>query len=165
MSEFDFKQIEKEVSEEFDAEKSQSAGGAGGMMEIDGIEDDYDYQKSQAARYDRMKSRTKPFGKQPFHPSVIQRTKKLGGQKFREELEDVLATLVGYLNRDTQKINRLSSAVSAHKYIKDKYLGKRFRVSEQNLDGIQVTPDNVVVYDKKNKLQRILVRYLIWPSK
>ncbi|KAA6382322.1 MAG: hypothetical protein EZS28_022152 [Streblomastix strix] len=44
---------------------------------------------------------------------MIQRTRKHGGPQFREEAGDVLATLVGYLNRDIKKINRLSSAVSA----------------------------------------------------
>ncbi|KAA6367541.1 MAG: hypothetical protein EZS28_036932, partial [Streblomastix strix] len=46
-------------------------------------------------------------------------------------------------------INRLSSAVSAQKYIEDKHLGKRFSVSEQDLDDNVATPDNVVVFDKK----------------
>ncbi|KAA6366452.1 MAG: hypothetical protein EZS28_038021 [Streblomastix strix] len=40
-----------------------------------------------------MKSRTKPFGRLPFHPSMIQRTRKLGSPQFREETGDVLATI------------------------------------------------------------------------
>ncbi|KAA6353689.1 MAG: hypothetical protein EZS28_050784, partial [Streblomastix strix] len=74
---------------------------------------------------------------------------KHGGPQFRQEAGDVLATLVGYLNRDIKKINRLSSAVSAQKYIDDKHLGKRFSVQEQDLDDNVATPDNVVVFDKK----------------
>ncbi|KAA6354137.1 MAG: hypothetical protein EZS28_050336, partial [Streblomastix strix] len=127
-------QEEINARKEFIAEKQQQGSGgrgAGGMMEIDGQEDDYDYYESQAARQDRLKSRVKPFGKLPFHPSMIQRTRKHGGPQFRQEAGDVLATLVGYLNRDIKKINRLSSAVSAQKYIEDKHLGKRFSVSEQ----------------------------------
>ncbi|KAA6390446.1 MAG: hypothetical protein EZS28_014025 [Streblomastix strix] len=145
-------QEEINARKEFEAEKSQQgSGGAGGqgMMEIDGQEDDYDYYESQAARYDRLKSRAKPFGKLPFHPSMIQRTRKHEGPQFRKEAGDVLATLVGYLNRDIKKINRLSSVVSAQKYINDKHLGKRFSVSEQDLDDNVATPDNVIVFDKK----------------
>ncbi|KAA6369138.1 MAG: hypothetical protein EZS28_035335, partial [Streblomastix strix] len=78
-----------------------------------------------------------------------QRIRKHGGPSFRQEAGDVLATLVGYLNRDIKKTNRLSSAVSAQKYIQDKHLGKRFSVSEQDLDDNVATPDNVVVFDKK----------------
>ncbi|KAA6397774.1 MAG: hypothetical protein EZS28_006700 [Streblomastix strix] len=144
---------EKNARQEFKAEKRQGASGSGAgsqsMMEVDGIEDDYDYYESQAARQDRLKSRAEPFGRLPFHPSMIQRTRKHGGPQFRQEAGDVLATLVGYLNRDIKKINRLSSAVSAQKYINDKYLGKRFSVSEQDLDDNVATPDNVVVFDKK----------------
>ncbi|KAA6361751.1 MAG: hypothetical protein EZS28_042722, partial [Streblomastix strix] len=114
-----------------------------------GMEDDYDYYESQPARQDRMKSRAKPFGRLPFHPSMIQRTRMHAGPQFREEVGDVLATLVGYLNRDIKKINRLSSAVSAQKYIQDKHLGKRFSVLEQNLDDNVATPDNVVVLIRK----------------
>ncbi|KAA6352815.1 MAG: hypothetical protein EZS28_051658, partial [Streblomastix strix] len=108
MTEFDLKALEKESRKEFEAEKSQGAGGsgAGGMMDIDGMEDDYDYYESQAARQDRMKSRAKRFSRLPFHPSMIQRTRKHAGPQFREEAGDVLATLVGYLNRDIKKINR-----------------------------------------------------------
>ncbi|KAA6354889.1 MAG: hypothetical protein EZS28_049584, partial [Streblomastix strix] len=102
--------------------------GAGGMMDIDGMEDDYDYYESQAARQDRLKSRAKPFGRLPFHPGMIQRTRKHAGPQFREEAGDVLATLVGYLNRDIKKINS---------------------VSEQDLDENVATSDNVVVFDKK----------------
>ncbi|KAA6371755.1 MAG: hypothetical protein EZS28_032718 [Streblomastix strix] len=80
---------------------------------------------------------------------MIQRTRKHAGPQFREEAGDVLATLVGYLNRDIKKINRLSFAVSAQKYINDKHLGKRFNVLEQDLDDNVATPDNVVVFDKK----------------
>ncbi|KAA6399255.1 MAG: hypothetical protein EZS28_005216 [Streblomastix strix] len=132
MSEFDLKQIEKEARQEFETEKGQGLGvsGAGGMMDIDGMEDDYDYYESQASRQDRMKSRAKPFGRLPFHPSMIQTTRKHGGPQFREEAGDVLATLVGYLNRDMKKINSLS-------------------VLEQDLDDNVATPDNVVVFDKK----------------
>ncbi|KAA6356850.1 MAG: hypothetical protein EZS28_047624, partial [Streblomastix strix] len=66
----DLNQIEKEARQELEAEKGQGAGGsgAGGMMDIDGMEDDYDYYESQASRQDRMKSRAKPFGRLPFHP-------------------------------------------------------------------------------------------------
>ncbi|KAA6372002.1 MAG: hypothetical protein EZS28_032471 [Streblomastix strix] len=142
---------------EFEAEKSQGAGGSGaggqGLMEVDGMEDDYDYYESQAARQDRLKSRAKPFGRLPFHPSMIQRTRKHGGPQFRQEAGDILATFVGYLNRDIKKINRLSSVVSAQKYINDKHLGERFSVSEQDLDDNVATPDNVVeFYKKKNAI-------------
>ncbi|KAA6404179.1 MAG: hypothetical protein EZS28_000288 [Streblomastix strix] len=75
-----------------------------------------------------MKSRAKPFGRLPFHPSMIQRTRKHGGPQFREEARDVLATLVGYLNRDIKKIRS---------------------ILEQDLDDNQVTSDNVFVFDKK----------------
>ncbi|KAA6378441.1 MAG: hypothetical protein EZS28_026032 [Streblomastix strix] len=144
-------QEEKNARKEFETEKSQGASGsgAGGTMEIDGMDDDYDYYESQAARQDRLKSRAEPFGRLPFHPSMIQRTRKHGGPQFRQEAGDVLATLVGYLNRDIKKINRLSSAVSAQKYIDDKHLSKRFNVLEQDLDDNEATPDNVVVFDKK----------------
>ncbi|KAA6397873.1 MAG: hypothetical protein EZS28_006601 [Streblomastix strix] len=153
MSELDFNQIVKEARQEFEAEKSyQGSGGAGGqgLMEVDGMEDDYDYYESQATRQDTMKSRAKPFGMLPIHPSMIQRTRKHAGPQFREDAGDVLATLVGYLNRDVKKINRLSSAVSAQKYINDKHLGKRFNVLEYDLDDNEATPDNGVVFDKKN---------------
>ncbi|KAA6400056.1 MAG: hypothetical protein EZS28_004417 [Streblomastix strix] len=147
----DLKQIKNEAREEFEAEKGQGSGGsgAGGMMDIDKMEDDYNYYESQVIRQDGMKSRAKPFGRLPFYPSMIQRTRKHAGPQFRQEAGDVLATLVGYLNRDIKKINRLSSAVSAQKYINDKHLDKRFRVLEQDLDDNQATPDNVVVFDKK----------------
>ncbi|KAA6373990.1 MAG: hypothetical protein EZS28_030483 [Streblomastix strix] len=147
MTELDLNQIEKEARQEFEAEKSQGAGDACGLMEVDGMEDDY--YESQPARQDRMKSRAKPFGRLPFHPNMIQRKIKHAGPQFREEAGDVLATLVGYLNRDIKKINRLSSAVSAQKYIDDKHLGKRISVQEQDLDDNVATPDNVVVFDKK----------------
>ncbi|KAA6393331.1 MAG: hypothetical protein EZS28_011142 [Streblomastix strix] len=137
MSEFDLKQIEKEARENFEAEKSQqgscSAGGQG-LMEVDGMEDDYDYYESQANRQDRMKSRAKSFDRLPFHPNMFQRTRKHVGPQFREEAGNVLATLVGYLNRDIKKIIRLSSGVSAQKQIQDKHLDKRFSVLEQDLD-------------------------------
>ncbi|KAA6400342.1 MAG: hypothetical protein EZS28_004132 [Streblomastix strix] len=145
----DLKALEKEPRQEFEAEKSQGAGGAGGLMEVDGMEDDYDYYESQAAKQDRMESRAKPFGRLSIHPSMIQRTRMHAGPQFKEEAGDVLATLVGYLNRDIKKINRLSSAVSAQKYIDDKHLGKRFSVLEQDLDDNEATSDNVVVFDKK----------------
>ncbi|KAA6393068.1 MAG: hypothetical protein EZS28_011408, partial [Streblomastix strix] len=134
MSEFDLKQIEKEAGQEFEAEKGQGSGGsgAGGLMEVDGMEDDYDYYESPAAKQDRLKSRAKPFSTLLFHPSMIQRTRKHAGPQFREEAGDVLATLVGYLNRDIKKIN-----------------SKRFNVLEQDLDDNEATPDNVVVFDKK----------------
>ncbi|KAA6361276.1 MAG: hypothetical protein EZS28_043197, partial [Streblomastix strix] len=99
---------ERKARQEFEAEKSQQgSGGASGqgMMEVDGMEDDYDYYESQAARQDRLKSRAKQFSRLPFHPSMIQRTRKHGGPQFRQEAGDVLATLVGYLNRDIKKIN------------------------------------------------------------
>ncbi|KAA6399574.1 MAG: hypothetical protein EZS28_004896 [Streblomastix strix] len=118
-------------------------------MEVEGMEDDYDQYESQANRQDKMKSRAKPFDRLPFHPSMIQTTRKHAGPQFRQEASDVLATLVGYLNRDIKKIIRLSSAVSAKKYIDDKHLGKRFNVLEQDLDDNEATPDNVVVFDKK----------------
>ncbi|KAA6394332.1 MAG: hypothetical protein EZS28_010140 [Streblomastix strix] len=95
MSELDLKQIEKDAREEFEAEKCQSMSVAGGgLMEVDGMEDDYDYYESQVIRQDRMKSRAKPFGKLQFHPSMIQRTRKHGVPKFREKSGDVLPTLV-----------------------------------------------------------------------
>ncbi|KAA6387983.1 MAG: hypothetical protein EZS28_016491 [Streblomastix strix] len=92
----DINQIEKEAREEFEAEKSQGAGGAGGqgLMDIDGMEDDYDYYESQPVRQDRMKSRAKPLDRLLFHPSMIQRARKHAGPQFREEAGDVLATLV-----------------------------------------------------------------------
>ncbi|KAA6385727.1 MAG: hypothetical protein EZS28_018749, partial [Streblomastix strix] len=121
-------------------------------MDIDVIEGDYDYYESQATRQDRMKSRAKPFGMLSFHPSMIQRTRKHGSPQFREEAGDVVATLVVYQNRDIKKINKLSSAVSAQKYIYDKHLGKRFSVSEQDIDDNIATPDIVVVYDKQKNL-------------
>ncbi|KAA6375923.1 MAG: hypothetical protein EZS28_028549 [Streblomastix strix] len=149
----DLKALEREARQEFKADKGQDSGGSDaggqGLMEVDGMEDDYDYYESQHARQDRMKSRAKPFGRLPFHPSMIQRTRKHAGPQFREETWDVLATLVGYLNRDIKKINRLSSAVNAQKNIQDKHLDKRFSVLEQDLDDNQATPDNVVVFDKK----------------
>ncbi|KAA6400269.1 MAG: hypothetical protein EZS28_004205 [Streblomastix strix] len=152
MLEIDFNALQKEAREEFEAEKSQyGSGGADGqgLMEVDGMEDDYDYYESQAARQDRMKSRAKPFGRLPFLPSMILRTKKHAGPQFREEAGDVLATLVVYLNRDIKKINRLSSAVSAQKYENDKHLGNQYSVVECDLDNNVVTPDNVVNFDKK----------------
>ncbi|KAA6384139.1 MAG: hypothetical protein EZS28_020335 [Streblomastix strix] len=149
MSKFDSKALEKEAIEEFEVEKGADGGRSGGLMEVDGMKDDYDYYESQAARQERMISRAKPFGRLPFHPSMIQRTRKHAGPQFREEAGDVLATLVGYLNRDIKKINRLSSAVSAQKYINDKHLSKRFSVSEQDLDDNVATPDNVVVFDEE----------------
>ncbi|KAA6392269.1 MAG: hypothetical protein EZS28_012204 [Streblomastix strix] len=80
---------------------------------------------------------------------MIQRTRNHGVLQFIEYAGDVFATLVGYLNRDIKKINRLSSVVSAKKQINNKHLGKRFSVSEQDLDDNVATPDNVVVFDKK----------------
>ncbi|KAA6362694.1 MAG: hypothetical protein EZS28_041779 [Streblomastix strix] len=155
----DLKALEKEAREEFEAEKrQQGSGGANGqgIMEVDGMEDDYDYYESQAARQNRLKSRAKQFDRLPFHPSMIQRTRKHGGPQLRQEAGDVLATLVGYLNRDIKKINRLSSAVSPQKYIEDKHLGKRFSVQEQDLDDNVATPDNVVVFDKiKNAIYSV----------
>ncbi|KAA6387426.1 MAG: hypothetical protein EZS28_017049 [Streblomastix strix] len=78
---------EKEAREEFEAEKSQSAGGSGanGLIEIDGIEDDYDYYESYATRQDRMKLRAKPFGRLPFHPTedVDVRIKEALGQAMQ----------------------------------------------------------------------------------
>ncbi|KAA6378421.1 MAG: hypothetical protein EZS28_026052 [Streblomastix strix] len=149
-------QEEINARKEFIAEKQQQGSGgssAGGMMEVDGMEDDYDYYESQAARQDRMKSRAKRFGRLPFHPSMIQRTRKHAGPQFREEAGDVLATLVGYLNRVIKKINRLWSTVRAQKYIVDKHLSNRFSKVEQNLDNNEATPDNVVVFDqKKNEI-------------
>ncbi|KAA6386631.1 MAG: hypothetical protein EZS28_017841 [Streblomastix strix] len=100
-------------------------------------------------RQDIMRERAKLFGRLPFHPSMIQKIRKHAGPQMIEEAGDVFATLVGYLNRDIKKINSLSSAVSAQKYINDKYLGNRIAVSEQDLDVNIATPDNVVVFDKK----------------
>ncbi|KAA6376903.1 MAG: hypothetical protein EZS28_027571 [Streblomastix strix] len=146
---FDLKALENESRQEFEAEKGACGSGAGGLMEVDGMDDDYDYYESQPARQDRLRSRAKPFGRLPFHPSMIQRTRKHTGPQFIEEAGDVLATLVGYLNRDVKKINRLSFAISAQKYINDKHLDKRFRVLEQDFDDNVATPDNVIVFDKK----------------
>ncbi|KAA6370321.1 MAG: hypothetical protein EZS28_034152 [Streblomastix strix] len=141
---------EQQIEQTIDQEAAKGSGGGGqGLMEIDGMDDDYDYNETRAARQDRMKARAKTFGRLPFHPSMIQRTRKRAGPQFREEAGDVLATLVGFLNRDIKKINRLSSAVSAQKYIEDKHLGNRFSVQKQDLDDNADTPDNVVVYDKK----------------
>ncbi|KAA6401965.1 MAG: hypothetical protein EZS28_002509 [Streblomastix strix] len=145
----DLKALENEARQEFEAEKGAGGAGGQGLVEVDGMEDDYDYYESQPARQDRMKSRTKPFGRLPLHPSMIQRTRKHAGPQFKEQAGDVLATLVGYLNRDIKKINRLSSAFSAQKYIQDIHLDKRFSVLEQDLDDNVATPDNVVVFEKK----------------
>ncbi|KAA6394199.1 MAG: hypothetical protein EZS28_010273 [Streblomastix strix] len=132
MTEFDLNQIEKEARQEFEAERSYGAGelssAGGGLIEIDGMVDDYDYYESQSTRQDRMKPRAKAFRTLPFHPSMIQRTRKNGGPQFREEAVGVHATLIVNLNRDIKKINS---------------------VSEQDLDDNAATPDNVVVYDKK----------------
>ncbi|KAA6382914.1 MAG: hypothetical protein EZS28_021559 [Streblomastix strix] len=65
---------EKNARREFEAEKGASGSGAGGQ--------------------DRLKSRAKPFDRLPFHPSMIQRTRKHAGPQFREEAGDVFATLV-----------------------------------------------------------------------
>ncbi|KAA6370793.1 MAG: hypothetical protein EZS28_033680 [Streblomastix strix] len=147
MSDIDLQQIEKEARQEFDAEKSQGAGGAGGMMEVDGMEDDYDYYESQAAKLDRLKQRAKLFERMEAHN--LQRRR------------NVLATLVGYLNRDIKKINRLSSAVSAQKQIQDNHLDKRFRALEQDLDDNVATPDNVAVFDKKKNAFYSVDGYII----
>ncbi|KAA6394890.1 MAG: hypothetical protein EZS28_009586, partial [Streblomastix strix] len=75
MSKIDFNALQKEVREEFEAEKSQQgSGGAGGqgLMEIDGMEDDYDSYEQNPARQNGMKQRAKPFGRLPLHPSMIQ---------------------------------------------------------------------------------------------
>ncbi|KAA6382597.1 MAG: hypothetical protein EZS28_021875, partial [Streblomastix strix] len=152
ISEIGLNALQKEARQELEAEKrQQGAGGsgAGGLMEIDEMEDDYDYYESQANRQDRMKSRTKLFGRLPFHPSIIQRTRKHAGLIIQRGGGDVLATLVVYLNRDIKKIKMLSSAVSAQKYIQDKHLDNRFSALEQDLDDNVATPDNVVVFDKK----------------
>ncbi|KAA6367396.1 MAG: hypothetical protein EZS28_037078 [Streblomastix strix] len=77
-----------------------------------------------------MKSRAKPFDKLPFHPSMNQRTRKNGSPQFSDEVKDVFAALVSYLNRDIKKMNKLSSAV--------------------NLDDNVATSDNEIVYDNKN---------------
>ncbi|KAA6380766.1 MAG: hypothetical protein EZS28_023706 [Streblomastix strix] len=148
-----FNEEEVNARGEFIAEKSQGAGGQQGsgarLIEIDGIEDDYDYYESQAARQDGMKSRAKPFGRLPFHLLMFQSTRKHRSPQFRKEACDVLTTLVDYFNGHIKTISRLSSAVCAHKYINAKLLGKRFSVSEQDLDDNEATPDNVVVFDKK----------------
>ncbi|KAA6381591.1 MAG: hypothetical protein EZS28_022881, partial [Streblomastix strix] len=99
----------------------------------------------------RMKSRAKPFGRLPFHPSMIQRTRKHAGPQFREEAGDVLAPLVGYFNWNIMNDNRLTSAVSAQKHIKNKHLGKRFDAHELDLDYYEETPNIVVVYYKKKE--------------
>ncbi|KAA6366949.1 MAG: hypothetical protein EZS28_037524 [Streblomastix strix] len=138
--------IEQLIEQEY----SGSGGREGSpQMEIDGEKDDYEFYESQDARQDRMKSRATPFDKLQFHPSMIQRTRKYGGPQFREETGDVLATLVGYYNRDIKKINKLSSAISVQTYIQDNHLNKRFNVREQGLDDNEVSPDNVVVVKRK----------------
>ncbi|KAA6392961.1 MAG: hypothetical protein EZS28_011512 [Streblomastix strix] len=136
---------------EFQEDQNQSGqSGAGrGLMEIDGDKDEYDYYESQPARQARINARNYAFGRLPFHPTFIQRTRKYQSPQFKEKAWDVHATLVGYLNRDIKKINWFSSAISAQKYINDKHLGKRFSAQEQDLDDNQATPDNVVVFDKK----------------
>ncbi|KAA6404165.1 MAG: hypothetical protein EZS28_000302 [Streblomastix strix] len=145
----------KEINarKEFEVERSQSAGeqqdSGGRLIEIDGMDDDYDYYESQFTRKDVMKSKTKPFGRLSFHPSMIQRTRKHRDLQFRKKAQDVFAILVSYFNGDIKKINRLSSAVSAQKYLNDKHFGKRFSVSEQDLDDNIATPDSVFVFDKK----------------
>ncbi|KAA6403627.1 MAG: hypothetical protein EZS28_000853 [Streblomastix strix] len=75
------------------------------MMEVDGMEGDYDYYEAQVTRLDRMKSRAKPDDRLPFLPQLIQTTRKYTGPQFKEEAGDILATLVGYLNRDIKKID------------------------------------------------------------
>ncbi|KAA6391210.1 MAG: hypothetical protein EZS28_013262 [Streblomastix strix] len=58
---------------EFIAERSQGAGGlqGQGLMEVDGMDDDYDYYESQPKRYDRMKSRVKPASEQDLDDNVV----------------------------------------------------------------------------------------------
>ncbi|KAA6396567.1 MAG: hypothetical protein EZS28_007909 [Streblomastix strix] len=72
MSEIDLNALEKEARQEFEAEKRQGTGGQlglDGMIEIDEMDDDYDYYESQANRQDRMKSRAKQFDRLQFHPN------------------------------------------------------------------------------------------------
>ncbi|KAA6389788.1 MAG: hypothetical protein EZS28_014687 [Streblomastix strix] len=129
LSEQQFQQIiseeERNARREFEAEKGVGGSGAcgQGLMEVDGMVDYYDYYESQAARQDRLKSRAKPFGRLPFHPSMIQRTRKHGGPQFRYEA------------------------------------GKRFSVSEQDLDDNVATSDNVVVFNKKKNAIYSVVGY------
>ncbi|KAA6404272.1 MAG: hypothetical protein EZS28_000205 [Streblomastix strix] len=108
---------------EYLIEQEQSDSGQQGSPQIliNKLQDDYDYYESQAARKDRIKARAKPFGKLPFHPSTIQKTRKLGDPQFRKEAGDNLATLAGYLNMDIKKINRLSFAVMAQKLLVAKF--------------------------------------------
>ncbi|KAA6388291.1 MAG: hypothetical protein EZS28_016180 [Streblomastix strix] len=77
MSEIDFNALQKDATQEFEAEKTQqNSNGTGEMIEVDGMEDDYDYYESQVIRQDRMKSREKPFGLLPIDPHMIQRTRQ-----------------------------------------------------------------------------------------
>ncbi|KAA6397845.1 MAG: hypothetical protein EZS28_006631 [Streblomastix strix] len=133
---------------EFQANSNQNESGEN-LMEVDSDYGDYDGHESQPTRQMRLKARRQEFGTLPFHPSMVQRTSKHAGPQMREEAGDILATLVGFLNRDIKKINRLSSAISAQRYINDKHLENRFDVREQDLDENEETPKNVVVYDKK----------------
>ncbi|KAA6403039.1 MAG: hypothetical protein EZS28_001432 [Streblomastix strix] len=87
---------ETNAKREFIAEKNQGSGGSGaggGLMDVDGMEDDYNCHESRAARQGRMKSREKAFRWLPFHPSLIQRTKKHAGLQFRKYTGDFLAAL------------------------------------------------------------------------
>ncbi|KAA6397551.1 MAG: hypothetical protein EZS28_006920 [Streblomastix strix] len=101
MSEIDFNALQKEANEEFEAENGQGSGGAGNLMEVDGMEDDYDYYELQAARQDRMKSQAKPFGRLPFHPS-----KRFSIQE--QDLDDNVATPDNMVVFD-KKINSIYS--------------------------------------------------------
>ncbi|KAA6394819.1 MAG: hypothetical protein EZS28_009652 [Streblomastix strix] len=103
-------------------------------------------QELQSERKQRPdnESKSKTVWKAAISSMFDSKNKKACGTQIREEAGDVLVTLVGYLNRDIKKINRLSSAVSAQKYIQDKHLGNRFNVREQDLDDNTATPNNTV---------------------
>ncbi|KAA6398164.1 MAG: hypothetical protein EZS28_006308 [Streblomastix strix] len=132
-----FDQEEAYARSEFESEKCQGPGG----------------------QERKNKSMSKHVWKASIPSINYSKNKKACGPYMREEAEDVLATLVGNLNRDIKKIYKLSSAVSAQQSTKDKYLGNRFDVREQYFDSNSVTPDNVVVSDKKKNAIYSVVGY------
>ncbi|KAA6391546.1 MAG: hypothetical protein EZS28_012928 [Streblomastix strix] len=129
MQEIDLNQLEKDAREKYQAEKRQQGSGGGGLMEIDGMEDDYDYYEQQANRQDRMKSRAKPFCRLPFHPSMIQRSRKRGNPQLREEVGYVLATLAVVLVKLEQRWEhqQLYALTQIQKIIKDTLKTTQFK--------------------------------------
>ncbi|KAA6397108.1 MAG: hypothetical protein EZS28_007364 [Streblomastix strix] len=121
---------------EFEAERSQSSGGQScrALMYTDRMDDDYDYYESKAIRQDKMKSRTKAFGRLPFHPSLIQRIRKQAGPQFGEEAGNVLSTLNGYFNRKIKKISRLQSALCKVREMKDYSFGAFANIAKKYIN-------------------------------